>query len=155
MTVPFPLAGLLRLRRLEQDQAAGHLGAANSRFAALAATEARAAAEAEQLPSEASTSAALQAIAAARASSMSMLTELRGLAAVAGEDRDEAERVFGAARARTVGLEKLEARHAVAAAPAEIAAEQVVLDELGSAARLRAGHAGHGHRAAGPEGVGP
>lgn len=139
MTAPFPLAGLLRLRRLEQDQAAGHLGAANTRFAALAASEGRAAAEAEQIPSDAGTSAALQAVAAARASSMSMLTELRALAAAAEAERDDAEREFGAARARTVGLEKLEARHTASVAAAELAAEQVVLDELGSAARMRSG----------------
>lgn len=140
MTAHFPLAGLLRLRRLEQDQAAGHLGAASSRLAALAAREGRAVAEAERIPSDADTSAALLAVAAARASSMSMLTELRGLAATAEAEQAEAEREFGAARARTVGLEKLEARHAAAAAASALAAEQVILDELGSAARLRGAH---------------
>jgi flagellar FliJ protein len=71
---------------------------------------------------------------------MSMLTELRSLAATVEAERDEAEREFGAARARTMGLEKLEARHAAAAAASALAAEQVVLDELGSAARLRGAH---------------
>jgi flagellar FliJ protein len=67
-----------------------------------------------------------------------MLTELRALADTSAVERATAEREFGAARARTLGLEKLEARHASTVHAAELAAEQVVLDELGSTARLRA-----------------
>lgn len=137
MSPSFPLAGLLRLRRLEQDRAAGHLGAANARFSALAASEGRTRADTELIPSDADTSDAMRAVAAARASSMGMLAELRALVAVAEAERESAQRELGAARAGTVALEKLEARHAAAERAEELAAEQAVLDELGSAARNR------------------
>jgi flagellar FliJ protein len=68
-----------------------------------------------------------------------MLGELQALTATAEAERHTAEREFGAARARTLGLEKLEARHTAAAAAGELAAEQTVLDELGSTAHHRAG----------------
>jgi flagellar FliJ protein len=144
MTSHFPLAGLLRLRRLEEDRAAARYGAASARLAALTARQESSLAEADQLPAEFETVSALAAAAAARASSMSMLSEIRALTTTAEAERDTAQRDFGAARARTVGLEKLEARHASAATAAELAAEQVVLDELGSSARHRAGTEGAG-----------
>lgn len=144
MTASFPLAGLLRLRRLEEDRAGARLGARTSRHAALAAHESRARADAEQIPTDVESMAALQAVAAARASSLSMLGELQALTAAAQAEREAAEREFVAARARTVGLEKLEARHAAAAAAAELAGEQAVLDELGGVAHHRARAEGEG-----------
>ncbi|MEA5457149.1 flagellar export protein FliJ [Sinomonas sp. JGH33] len=135
MNPQFPLAGLLRLRRLEQDQAAARLGAANARLRALSAREDAARAEAERISSDVDGAAALRAVAAARASSLGMLAELHALAELADAERDEALLEFGAARARTIGLEKLEARHADAVAAADLAAEQGLLDDLGSGAR--------------------
>jgi flagellar FliJ protein len=144
MTSHFPLAGLLRLRRLEEDRAAARYGAASARLTALTARQEHTMADADQIPAEFETVAALRAAAAARASSMTMLGELRALTTTAEAERDTAQREFGVARARTVGLEKLEDRHAAAVTAAELAAEQVVLDELGSSARHRAGTEGAG-----------
>jgi flagellar FliJ protein len=138
MTQPFSLAGLLRLRRLEEEQAAAVFGAAASRHAGIAARTERALAEVDRLPTDVDSLDVMHTIAAGRASSAAMLTELRALADTSAVERATAEREFGAARARTLGLEKLEARHASTVHAAELAAEQVVLDELGSTARLRA-----------------
>jgi flagellar FliJ protein len=140
MTVPFSLAGLLRLRRLEEDQAAAVFGAAVSRHAGFTARTERALTELDRLPAEVDGLAVLHTAAAARAASSAMLTELHALSDAAAAQRDAAERDLGLARARTLGLEKLEARHGAAVQAAELAAEQVVLDELGS--RARTGTAG-------------
>ena len=138
MTTSFSLAGLLRLRRLEDDQAAAVYGAATARHAALVARTDRAIADADAIKAEVDTIAELQAIAAARAASSAMLAELHVLTVTAADERTWAERGFATARAKTLGLEKLETKHVVARHTAELAAEQVVLDELGSTARLRA-----------------
>ena len=134
MSRQFPLAGLLRLRQLEQDQAAARFGAVNARLRALAGREESVRAQGDGITSEVDSSAALRAVAAARASSMSMLADLRALSELAASEREDAQVEFAAARARTIGLEKLEARHSEAVAAAELAAEQGVLDELGTAA---------------------
>jgi flagellar FliJ protein len=139
MTQPFSLAGLLRLRRLEEDQAAAVFGAAASRHAGIAARTERALAEVDGLAAEVDSLDVLHTVAAGRAASAARLTELRALSDAAALERTAAEKEFGAARGRTLGLEKLEARHASTVHAAELAAEQVVLDELGSTARLRAG----------------
>lgn len=139
MTPQFPLAGLLRLRRLEQDQAAARFGAVNAQLRAVGAQQASARAEAEEIASDVDSSAALLAVAAARAASASLLTELDALAAVTEAERGQAQRDLAVARGRTVGLEKREARHGALVVAAELAAEQSVLDDLGSSARLRQG----------------
>lgn len=138
MTVPFSLAGLLRLRRLEEDQAAAVFGAAVTRHAGFTTRTERALTELDRLPAELDGLAVLHTAAAARAASSAMLSELRALTDAAAAQRDAAERDLGQARARTLGLEKLEARHGATVQAAELAAEQVVLDELGATARLRA-----------------
>ncbi|WP_138445252.1 flagellar export protein FliJ [Sinomonas susongensis] len=137
MNRQFPLAGLLRLRRLEQDQAAARFGAVNAQLRAVGAQQASARADAEEIPSDVDSSAALLAVAAARAASASLLAELDALAAAAEAERGKAQHDLTSARARTVGLEKLEARHDALVDAAELAAEQGVLDDLGSSARLR------------------
>ena len=138
MTTSFSLAGLLRLRRLEEDQAAAVYGAATARHAALVARTDRAIAEADAMRAEVDTIHELQAIAAGRASATAMLSELRVMTSTASGERDWAERGFATARGKTLGLEKLETKHDVAMHAADLAAEQVVLDELGSTARIRA-----------------
>jgi flagellar FliJ protein len=135
MSRQFSLAGLLRLRRLEQDQAAAHLGAVNAQLRAVNARKDAALAEAEQGLSEAGDSAALRAIAAARSASSSLLADLEALSALADEDAVTAQLALAAARARTLGLEKLEARHTLDVAAADLSAEQTVLDELSTARR--------------------
>lgn len=132
MARTFPLAGLLRLRQLQQDQAAGGLAAANARLRENDSSRNRARNALEDTGSSVSTAAALHAVAAARASSRSMLAELES---IGDERRSEAARAqaeFNAARAQSVALEKLEGKHTEAVAGEELRAEQVVLDEIAS-----------------------
>lgn len=132
MNRQFPLAGLLRLRKMQQDQAATGMARASSR--ALTARERGAAARTELGNSNqtAASSSSLLAIAAARASSQSMLADLDALAAAAEAQLAEARTDYTEARRKAVGLEKLELRHGAELAVAELRAEQGVLDEIAS-----------------------
>lgn len=130
MARDFPLAGLLRLRRLQQDSAAGSLAAANAKLRR--STEARSDAydSLAASPVEAADAATLHAIAAARASSRSMLADLLAAESLDNAAANTAQAEFHAARARSVGLEKLEAKHADTLAAEDLRTEQTVLDEL-------------------------
>lgn len=128
----FALAGLLGLRRLEENQAASTLLAANRRHGALQARQGVLLRNLEASPVEVSSAAALRAAAIARASSRSMLTDLAALTAVSEADSVQAQGDYQQARAATVGLEKLENKHASGLAAEDLRAEQLVLDEIAS-----------------------
>jgi flagellar FliJ protein len=140
MAKVFSLEGLLRLRRLQQDQAAAEVSVARSRAAE---TVRRKRATHETLSSTSlavTTPENIHSIAAARASSASMLADLNALEHEQ-ETRVELARVaHGAARARALGLEKLETKFDLAASIASARSEQIVLDEISS----RAWHLTHG-----------
>jgi len=138
MARQFPLAGLLRVRRLQEEQAAGGLAEANRRLrdADDARTEAYAALH--DLPADAVDRATLTAIAAARASARSMLAELGAVEEARRAEADAAQAQYRAARERAAVLGKLEDRHAGLAAAEELRAEQVVLDELAGSRHNRA-----------------
>ena len=143
MSRPFTLAGLLRLRHLQQDQAAGDLAVANARLRATATRIDETRAALEHLPITPTGADTLYAIAAARASSRSMLAELAGLDAVATQAVGDAQREFEARKSASVSLEKLEGRHGLAEAAADLHAEQAVIDEIASTGwHRRAGAAG-------------
>ncbi|TFD65275.1 flagellar FliJ family protein [Cryobacterium ruanii] len=129
----FPLAGLLRLRRLQKDQAALDLAEANARVAASEARRGRARSALGALGSSPQTIAAINAMAAARSSSRSMLAELDAVGRNHEESLDSAESVFNSARAESVALAKLHERHAAAVLAADLHAEQTVLDEIAGA----------------------
>lgn len=139
MNRQFPLAGLLRLRRMQEDQAASGLARAHSR--SQSARERRAAARTELQDSGGAvgSSSALLAIAAARASSQSMLADLDALAAATESELAAARAEYTEARRQAVGLEKLELRHGAELAVAELRSEQGVLDEIASSSWHRAG----------------
>jgi flagellar protein FliJ len=128
----FPLAGLLGLRRLEEDQAASALLAANRRRSTLQARQGTLLRDLEKSPVAIASAAALRAAAIARASSRSMLTDLAALTEVAEADSVQAQEDFQQARAATAGLEKLEHKHASGVAAEDLRAEQLVLDEIAS-----------------------
>jgi flagellar FliJ protein len=133
----FPLAGLLRLRQLREDEAAGSLAAANER---LRASRSRVGSVSEALDGtdiSPAGSASLYAVAAARSSARSMLADLNALEAQMQHQQDSAQDQYRAARAATVGLEKLAERHRDTEATALIGAEQRVLDELASTSWAR------------------
>ncbi|TFD60254.1 flagellar export protein FliJ [Cryobacterium suzukii] len=129
----FPLAGLLRLRKLQQDQAALDLAEANARVAASEARHGRARTALSALGNSPQTIAALNAMAAARSSSRSMLAELEAVGRNHQVSLDFAQTTYNAARAESVALEKLHERHAAALLAQDLHAEQTVLDEIAGA----------------------
>jgi len=126
----FPLAGLLRLRQIQQDQAASDLAAANARVRESSARERRARAALGGIATDVNDTTVLYAIAASRAASRGMLAELQALEIMRAAEADAAGEAFTAARARSVGLEKLEAKHLDGVRSADLSAEQNVLDEI-------------------------
>jgi len=128
----FPLAGLLRLRHLQQDEAAVELAAANSRVNDNETRRDRARALVHGGGHSPTSVAAMSALAAARASSRSMLADLDALGQGHQAALAHAQTVFDAARAESVALEKLKARHSAAVIAADLKAEQTVLDEIAS-----------------------
>ncbi|MET1155648.1 flagellar FliJ family protein [Arthrobacter sp.] len=135
MARSFPLAGLLRLRQLQQDQAAGNLAAANNRARESGARVVAARNELGETISEVSDAATLHAVAAARSASRSMLADLENLDRTRQHEAQQAQQEFLAVRKQSVGLEKLETRHLEAEAVEELRREQLVLDELSIGAR--------------------
>ncbi|MES2093309.1 MAG: hypothetical protein V4531_05795 [Actinomycetota bacterium] len=132
MARSFPLAGLLRLRQVQQDQAAIDLSAANARVAEGSARQRRARSALGATSSEAASTSVLYAVAASRAASRSMLAELQALDCDHRAAQDVANAAFSEARARSIGLEKLEVRFDDAVATGMLVAEQAVLDEISS-----------------------
>ncbi|WP_298229228.1 flagellar FliJ family protein [Gryllotalpicola sp.] len=134
----FRLSNLLRLRKLESDQAAAGLAGANLRARETEAAVSRTYRHLAQYSDEAMDVENLRAIAATRQATASMLDELRqkltdddSAAARAQADYRDAE-----VRNRTLG--KLESRWRDEAARHEASAEQNALDEI-TIARARRG----------------
>jgi flagellar FliJ protein len=132
MARSFPLAGLLRLRQVQQDQAAIDLAAANARVAEGTARQRRARSSLGATSSEAASTSVLYAVAASRAASRGMLAELQALECDHLAALDTANTAFTSARSRSIGLEKLEVRFDDAVASGALRAEQAVLDEIAS-----------------------
>ena len=134
MSTQFPLAGLLRFRRMQQDQAANELAQANLRRQTMRDRRAAAQKDLRTSASAVGNSAALMGIAAARASSQSMLASLDALSTTAEADLAAARKDYTEARRQAVGLEKLEGRHEADQAIVELKSEQGVLDEIAAGA---------------------
>ncbi|PYI66859.1 flagellar export protein FliJ [Arthrobacter livingstonensis] len=130
MTKTFRLAGLLRLRKLQEDQASASLARANDNRKSHARRLASARGELADSASDAGSAAALSAAAAARAASRSLLLELRSLATTLEAEADSAQAVLLEAKTAASSLEKLEERHQLDSVSAELLAEQGFLDEL-------------------------
>lgn len=140
MAKPFSLAGLLRVRHAQQQKAMAELSEANHRVRDVAERRARTERTLEDAVAGnavVTDSATLTAIAAARASTRAMLSELDAVAEGHRATAEQAQAEYNAARARAVALEKLEGRHAEAAAAEELHDEQIALDEIASVAHGR------------------
>ena len=135
MTQEFRLAGLLRFRRLQEDQAASALARANANRRSHGARAAAFKGELAGTSSEVDSAAALAAVSAARSASRSMLLELQGLGARLAAEADGAQEELLAAKSAASTLEKLAERHRQASSAAELAAEQHFLDELAAGRR--------------------
>ncbi|WP_345075305.1 hypothetical protein [Paeniglutamicibacter cryotolerans] len=128
----FPLAGLLRLRELQEKRAAGKLASANSALhggqeRVLRVRDTVAASTAEPVDAD-----ALLAIAAARASSRSMLLELNALVESQATHVLNAETDYLQARGSAAMLQKLAEKHEVMVRTEDLAREQLLLDDLGT-----------------------
>jgi flagellar FliJ protein len=137
MARAFPLAGLLRLRQIEKDHAASDLAAANAFRRNADDRQARAIAALHNVSTETTDAASLFALAAARASSRSMLADLAALTERADREAAEAQAVFGEAKSRAVGLEKLETRHNAEITAIDLSTEQAAIDEAATGAWVR------------------
>lgn len=132
MSRQFSLAGLLRLRHLQQDQAAGHLASANARLDATSVQRNRARAALGATRTDATSTESLYAMAAGRASMRSMLADLDAMFAQQEAAAAEAQVDFSAVRAKAIALEKLETKHIETVLLEELRAEQNIIDEMAS-----------------------
>ncbi|GAA1338019.1 flagellar export protein FliJ [Arthrobacter roseus] len=132
MSTAFPLAGLLRYRRLREEQAAGSLAGARQRVQDVQDRQTDERQRLQGSPVTIDSPASMQAVAAARAASRALLTELEAADARSREDAQQAQLDYNSARAQTLGLEKLADRHADSATAEELRGEQLILDELTS-----------------------
>ena len=134
MSAQFSLAGLLRLRKLQEDQRAVELNSARDREeVGLARTRRirRTLAEGHEDPTA---HASLASIAAARASSATMLSELGEIDRENAAQVEEAASAHADAHRKTLGLEKLETRFEEKKLAEELRNEQLLLDDLSSRA---------------------
>ncbi|MFH5824898.1 flagellar FliJ family protein [Georgenia sp. AZ-5] len=137
MARQFALAGLLRVRQTEHDQALARTGAAEVALRSHRDHVHTARSALADGPAEVTSAAALRAVAAARSSTSSMLTELLAADGQHAQELDEARTELVRARVAVQGLERLQERHEAAVVADELAAEQVALDEIASQAWRR------------------
>ncbi|MCL2422696.1 MAG: flagellar FliJ family protein [Micrococcales bacterium] len=138
MARKFSLAGLLRVRGIAEDRAAGALAAAHREENAVrdrATKTARMLADSGAVaPADA---AAFRASVAARTALSGLLTEAKADVAVAEERTVERTGEWSVARRATRSVERLAERHDEQVRVADEHAEQVVLDEVGTLAHSR------------------
>ncbi len=130
MANPFSLAALLRLRRLQQDSAAGEVSVSRARAAEVAARRRYAENSLSQLMSPNGSSETLRWTAAARAASSSTLGDLGVLEEEWERRMAEARAQLEEARKATISLEKLEERHDELEHKELLRTEQNALDEI-------------------------
>jgi flagellar protein FliJ len=130
MARTFPLAGLLRLRHAQQDQAAAELADANERLRDAADARVAARRTLEDTATDVPDAATLSAVAAARAATRGMLEELDAVAKSRRLAAAEAQDAYNRARRQALGLEKLEEQHTARVTAEDLRVEQLALDEI-------------------------
>jgi flagellar FliJ protein len=127
----FRLSGLMRFRKLQEDQAAADLASANA--SRRRADARRAAATRDLTIHEFQTDlgvAVFRASVASRAALRSFATEASVAVEVAETEVQQRELAWSDARKRSVPLEKLSERHAERESVEDLRAEQLALDEI-------------------------
>ena len=132
MARSFRLAGLLRFRQAQEEQAAAALAQANARRRDQAARVSDVRAALDGAATDPGSSTALRASAAARASSRSMLVELSALEATAEDAAEAARENLVATKKTAASLEKLAERHHHERQGELLREDQLFLDELAS-----------------------
>ncbi|OCG76566.1 flagellar FliJ family protein [Microbacterium sediminis] len=130
MTPPFSLAGLLRLRGVQERAAAERLSRAAVTARQSEAREHRTRTALADSADAAVDVRSLAAIAASRAAARARIGELALIADAQRDDVDAARRAHTEAKRRALGLEKLEAAHRERERRGELRAEQSALDEI-------------------------
>jgi len=136
----FTLAGLLRLRKLQEDQRAVELNSARDREAVGLARSRRIRASLAENNDDPTAYASIASIAATRASAATMLSELSEIDRANAADVELAAAAHADAHRKTLGLEKLETRHEERETAEQLRSEQLLLDDLSS----RAWHVANG-----------
>lgn len=126
----FRLAGILRIRGIQQQQAAGDLAQANHSLARVVQRRAEIRAQLAGTTTDAAGAGAIAAMSSTRAAAQSMLADLSALHASAEVTADDASAAYNLTRARTRALEKLQERHDQQQTEALEAREQAALDEI-------------------------
>lgn len=126
----FRLAGLLRFRQAQEDQAAAALARANGRRKEQQEKVTRVRDTLAGVPSDPGSATALRASAAARSSARSMLLELEALTVATEEAAQAAQQELLAAKKAAASLGKLDERHEAEQQTELLREEQVFLDEL-------------------------
>jgi flagellar protein FliJ len=126
----FSLAGLLRVRDLEEQRAAAELAAANHTVNGIRAHRLKTLAFLAGTTVDMTGAANLAAAAAARAAAQSMLGELALMHDRAALEAQAAQAAHNAARANSLALEKLHVRHVETEHASDLRAEQSALDEI-------------------------
>lgn len=126
----FRLAGLLRFRQAQEDQAAAELARANGRRKEQQEKVSRVRDTLAGVPSHPGSATALRASAAARSSARSMLLELEALTVATEEAAQAAQQELLAAKKSAASLGKLDERHEADRQTEQLREEQVFLDEL-------------------------
>jgi flagellar FliJ protein len=130
----FSLAGLLRLRKLEEDERAIELNSARDRQSIGVARTRRIRSTLADSSLDPASFSSLASVAATRATTATMLAELGEIDRAAAAEVEEARVAHASAHRRTKGLEKLETRYEDVRAAEELRAEQLVLDDLSARA---------------------
>jgi flagellar FliJ protein len=128
----FRLLGLLRLRKLQEDGVRAELARTRAVESQRRRDQQRVRSVLGESAVDVSSVEAVQSIAAARASSSSMLGEFEQLLAQDAAAVVEAEAAYAEAKTRTTQLEKLEEQHAARARREQLRGEQKSLDEHAS-----------------------
>ncbi|MEE6389058.1 MULTISPECIES: hypothetical protein [Microbacterium] len=135
MSRGFSLAGLLRVREIQERAAAQRLSRAVIDAQHTEARDRALRAHLAGTDTEAVDVRALAALAAARVSSRALLADLTTLSALQQETVAEARTAHADARRTLRGLERLADGHADAVRAADLHAEQAELDEIASRSR--------------------
>jgi len=125
----FRLLNLMKLRKLQEDGVRAELARARATETDRRRREQRVRGMLGDSAVDASSAEAVQSIAAARASSSSMLGELETLLAQDERAVFDAEAAYAEAKTRTTQLEKLEEQHVARQRRDDLRAEQTRLDE--------------------------
>jgi flagellar FliJ protein len=125
----FRLLNLMKLRKMQEDGVRAELARARATETDNRRREQRVRAVLGDSAVDASSAEAVQSIAAARASSSSMLGELETLLAQDQQAVLDASAAYAEAKTRTTQLEKLEEQHVARVRKDDLRREQNVLDE--------------------------